>query len=192
MQRALLFLVVVLVSYSLQSDTKVHIALKQHNIEGLERLLVEEISNPLSDNYGHFLTPSQIADYVGSEEHVINSIVSEIQALGADRVTIHPNRDWITAYIPNEVLARENWIDQLTERNQIQFVNEMKGKSPFQLHNNDGVLTVDENIPPLLLANLNKQNLGTKQFYYFIFLNIFSFFFLLFKNKKNFKSKENI
>ena len=159
MQRTLFFLVVVLVSYSLQSSVKVQIALKQHNIQGLERLLVEEISNPLSPNYGHFLTPAQIAQYVGAEDHVIDSIVSEVRALGGERVQVHPTRDWIIAYMPNEVLDRENWADQLTYRNQIEFVNEMRGKSPLQLHNNDGVLTVEENLPPVLLANVNKQNL---------------------------------
>ena len=77
-----------------------HIGLKQRNIEGLQRKLLD-ISNPESPNYGRWLSKEEVEKYTTPTAQTTNSVNSWLEAAGVDASSLHqPSPDWIQVTLP--------------------------------------------------------------------------------------------
>ncbi|KAH8883036.1 alkaline serine protease [Thozetella sp. PMI_491] len=72
------------------------IGLKQRNLQaGHDRLM--EISNPLSPNYGKYMTAHEVIDFFAPESSRVESIISWLTESGisADRISHSANKQWV-------------------------------------------------------------------------------------------------
>eukprot|EP01127_Copromyxa_protea_P001572 TRINITY_DN11533_c0_g1_i1.p1 TRINITY_DN11533_c0_g1~~TRINITY_DN11533_c0_g1_i1.p1 ORF type:complete len:717 (+),score=180.81 TRINITY_DN11533_c0_g1_i1:33-2183(+) len=83
---------------SFYSDAKhtLRLSLKQRNLDVLERK-VWSVSDPLSSDYGNYLTHEQIASIIGLPQPAINTVIAWLEQNGAENIDLNRHKDMIQA-----------------------------------------------------------------------------------------------
>lgn len=82
---------------------QVLVALKQNNMAELQHYVTTELSNPLSKNYGNYLSVEELANVVGASETAVSYTISYLHSIGGQKITVSPTRDYIEFSINHRI-----------------------------------------------------------------------------------------
>lgn len=141
---------------------RVLVALKQNNIEELQEYLLTELSNPLSKNYGNYLTVEDLANRIGASDTAIEQTMNYLKSIQAYDISIIPTRDYIEFSITGDFV--EEYIPESLDE-YVEFFAELSNddqsetSSTFFTHSQEGFLDVRHfnHKKPLVFSNFGES-----------------------------------